>query len=180
MAYTYKRGPVKMGMENYLAKLKWSTFFITSAGLMLALASISPAYAAPPTAVSGSFNFTVTGVTSVTTSDGNTFTSFTFSEILTGDVSGTRTGTGTFITHPDGTLNVRDCGTFVGSILGNSGTANDCANAQGTSASATGQFVDTQGTGGLAGGHAEGFFVGGATGPTTFAGTYSGEFHFGP
>jgi len=166
-------------MVRFQSKMIWTTFLIASAGLLLALASILPAYAAPLTPISGNFVFTVTGVTSDTNSSGNNIVKFTFSETLTGNIAGTRTGTGTQITYPDGSFNVRNCGTFVGTVLEIPGTAHDCATAQGAGNSFNGQFATTKGTGELAGSHVWASFVGGGTGPTTTAGTYSGEFVFG-
>jgi hypothetical protein len=165
-----------MYMEKTQFKLKWSTFLLTSVGLMLAFASVSPAYAARLTPISGNFVFTVTGVISDTVSHGNTIVKYTFSEVLTGSVVGTRTGTGTSITYPDGTVNGHNCGTFVGSVLGFSGTTHDCVTAQGTATSLNVQFLANHGTGELAGTLTEGSAVAVATGPTTSAGTYSGEF----
>jgi hypothetical protein len=146
---------------------------------MLALTSISPANATTPLPVSGTWVNILTSVRSVKTADGNTITSYSFSETFAGDIVGVRTGTGTLITHPDGTANAHNCGTFVGTILGVSGTLYQCVNVQGTLASFTTNYGQNDGTGGLAGGHGEGTAVGGATSPTTFAGTYSGQFDFG-
>ncbi len=169
--------PSLIGEGKYLTKLKWSALYIAGAGLMLALASISPAYATD-SPISGTFAFTAS-TTSVVTSDGNTIISFTFSETFTGSLVGTQTGTGTLIIHPDGTSNASGCGTFAGTILGISGTALRCFSTEGAAGSFTGEFQLTDGTGGLAGGHGEGTVAGVVTGPGTTAGTYSGVFEFG-
>jgi hypothetical protein len=146
---------------------------------MLALTSISPAYAVPPVPVSGSFTFTLTGITSEITHGGSTIVKFTFYEQLTGSIVGTRSGTGIQISQADGAFSVKNCGVFVGKVLGIPGTADDCATLQGFGNSFAGEFATAHGTGGLTGSQVTASFVGASTGPTTTAGTYSGEFVLG-
>lgn len=141
---------------------------------VLAVASASNVLAEEPTPVSGTFSATISPF-ATRSADGNTFIDFTFVEQFQGTISGTRVGTGLLIIHPDGTVNVRDSGLFSGSIDGSSGSAVLSASISGTFASIAANFVVTDGTGGLAGVHVQGTGGGGATGPTTFAGTYSGQ-----
>jgi hypothetical protein len=107
------------------------------------------------------------------TADGNTFIDYTFTESFLGIVDGTRVGSGELVIHADGSFNTINSGTFTGTIAGRSGTAEMSFRISGTFASAGGSYTVTGGTGGLAGVHAEGKNSGSATGPTTFAGTYS-------
>jgi len=141
---------------------------------VLAVAAAPAAYAATSTPASGSFLATISPVGS-RSADGNTFINFTFVETFQGTLTGTRVGSGSLLIHPDGTINVRDSGLFTGSIAGASGTAILSASISGTLASVTGNYVVRDGTDGLAGVHVEGTAAGGATGPATFAGTYSGQ-----
>jgi hypothetical protein len=92
-------------------------------------------------------------------------------------MSGTRVGTGTLVVHPDGTLHVRDTGLFTGTIAGASGTATMTGVATGMFSSFTGRFRVSHGADGLAGVRGGGSFTGSATGPVSFAGTYSGQVH---
>jgi hypothetical protein len=105
--------------------------------------------------------------------DGNTFIDYTFAESTVGIVTGTRIGSGELVVHADGSFNTINTGTFTGTIDGRSGTAEMSFRGSGTFALAGGTYVVTQGTDALAGVHAEGTDSGSATGPTTFAGTYS-------
>jgi hypothetical protein len=141
---------------------------------VLTVALAPAAYAAAATPASGGFVANLSPVGS-RSADGNTFITFTFVETFQGTLAGTRVGSGQLVIHPDGTINVRDSGLFTGSIAGASGTAILSASVSGTFGSVTGNFVVTNGTDGLAGVHAEGTAAGGATGPATFAGTYSGQ-----
>ena len=140
---------------------------------VLALALAPGAYAATQTPASGSFAATISPF-EVRSAGGNTFIGFTFVENFTGTMSGTRVGSGRLAIHPDGSINVRVSGVLTGSIASASGTVLLDASGTGTLASITLNWVVTDGTGGLAGVHAEGTATGGATGPVSFAGTYSG------
>jgi hypothetical protein len=144
-------------------------------GIPIFLAALAPtAYASSPMPLSGAFNATIAPVASHS-ADGNAFISFTFTETFTGTISGTRVGAGTLVVHPDGTLNVRDAGLLTGSISGAPGTATISAVAAGVFGSFTGRFRISEAAGGLMGVHGEGSFTGSATGPVSFAGTYSGQ-----
>ena len=141
---------------------------------VLAVALAPTAIAAEATPASGSFIANLSPVGS-RSADGNTIVTFTFVETFQGTITGVRVGTGRLVIHPDGTITVRDSALFTGSIAGASGTAVLSASVFGTFSSVTANFVVTHGTGGLAGVHVEGTAVGGAVGPASFAGTYSGQ-----
>lgn len=145
-------------------------------GVCLFLAVLAPTvYASTPSRLSGTFNATIAPVAS-RSADGNTFISFTFTEIFTGTISGTRVGAGTLVVHPDGTFNARDAGLLTGTIAGELGTATLAADVTGVfGSSLEARFVVSDGTGGLAGVHADGSAIGSPTGPVSFAGTYSGQ-----
>ena len=115
---------------------------------------------------------------SARTADGNTLIDFTYVESWQGTFDGTRVGSGSLVVHPDGSVNAQASGIFTGTIAGRSGTAVMRSSVTGTFALATAIITVTDGTGGLAGVHAVGTDAGSATGPTSFAATYSGEVHF--
>ena len=140
---------------------------------------VAPAvYADEPGQANGTFTVSFSPV-SVRTADGNTFIDYTFSEDMVGAFAGTRTGMGSVVIHPDGSINTANAGIFTGTIAGASGTVVMRYKGSGTFASTAGRFSVTNGTGGLAGVHAKGSDSGSATGPTSFAGTYSFKVHFG-
>ena len=139
-----------------------------------AVASAPAAYAAAPTPASGTFAATISPV-GARSADSNTFIDFAFVEDFQGTLTGTRVGTGLLVIHPDGTLNFRVSGRFTGSIGGASGTAILTDSGSGTFAALTSNYVVTDGTGRLAGVHVEGSAAGAATGPVSFAGSYSGQ-----
>ena len=151
--------------------------------LMLPLVSaawlgVAPAvYADEPVQGGGTFTISFTPVPE-RTADGNIFIDYTFTETQTGILDGTRVGSGELVIHADGSFNTINSGTFTGTIAGRSGTAEMSFRGSGTFASAGGSYTVTGGTGGLAGVHAEGKDSGSATGPTTFAGTYSFKVNF--
>ena len=144
-------------------------------GIPLFLAVLAPtAYASTSTPVSGAFSATIAPVASRTT-DGITTISFTFKETFIGTMRGTRVGTGMLVVHPDGTLSFRDTGLFTGTIAGSSGSATITGVGAGVFSSFNGRFHVSDGAGGLAGVRGGGSFTGNATGPVSFAGTYSGK-----
>ena len=138
----------------------------------LSLAAAPAVHADEPVQASGTFTISYSP-TSLRAADGNVFFDYTFSEQMLGTLSGTRVGSGSAVIHPDGSLNTSNSGIFTGTIAGASGTAEMSFWGSGTFASAGGSYVVTHGTGGLDGVHAEGKDSGSATGPTSFAGTYS-------
>src|SRR5438477_6241928 len=140
----------------------------------VAVTSAPAAYAAAPTPANGTFAASISPV-GTRSADGNTFISFTFVENFQGTLTGTRAGTGRLVIHPDGTINARVSGLFTGSIAGASGTATLSDSLSGTFSALTADFVVTDGMGGLSGIHVQGIAAGAATGPVTFAGTYSGQ-----
>ena len=158
---------------------RWHVLRLTTLALVSALSlAVPPAvYADEPAQANGTFTFSFSSV-SIRTADGNTFLDYTFSEHMLGAFDGTRTGSGSAVIHPDGSFNTTNSGIFTGTISGASGTAVIRFTGSGTFASAGGSFNVTGGTRGLAGVHAEGTDSGSATGPTSFAGTYSFKVHF--
>ena len=155
-------------------RIRWKTTTLAF-GVCWFLAVLAPnAYASTPSPLNGTFSATIAPVAS-RSADGNTFISFTFNEIFTGTISGTRVGEGTLVVHPDGTFNARDAGLFTGTIGGAPGTATLAGDITGVFGfSLEARFVVSDGAGGLAGVHAEGSAAGSPTGPLSFAGTYSG------
>ena len=151
---------------------------ILAAGLAcLCMGGTSAAAAAP---LSGSGTFQVTFVpTGVQTADGNTFLTFTFVETSTGFLAGTRVGQGSLVIHPDGTLTARTEGLFTGTIGESApGTVNLKGEVSGSFAAATGQVQASDGAGGLTGVLAKFVYSGHATGPTSLAGTLTGQAQF--
>lgn len=145
--------------------------------LALTLAAAPAVYADEP--VNGQGHSTVSLVpVAEHTADGNTFIDYTITETFSGIVEGTRVGAGTLVIHPDGSLNSTNDGIFTGTIAGSSGTAEIHVSVEGTFAGAVANFTVTNGTGGLAGVHAQGTDHGSATGPTSLAGTYSIKVNF--
>jgi hypothetical protein len=158
-------------------RIRWKRLALIF-GIPLVLAALGPtAYASASTPATGTFNNTITPQ-KVTSHDGDTVIAFTFLETITGTLSGSRVGSGVLVIHPDGSLNVHNSGTFTGTIAGRGGTASLHAQAWGTFAAVEGRWWITDGAGGLEGIHARGSLAGSATGPTSFAGTYSGEVEF--
>lgn len=144
---------------------------------VLCLAAAPVAYADEPVVAGGNDTITLTP-TVEHVADGNTFIDYTFVENFVGIATGTRVGSGKLVIHPDGTLNTANDGIFTGTIAGRSGTGVMQFWGSGTFASVAGSFNFEQGTGGLAGVHAEGKVVGSATGPTSFAGADSVKVNF--
>ncbi len=147
-------------------------------GMAAVLGLLGPTVqASTSTETTGAWVITLTPV-AVSFADGNTFIDFTLAETITGTVAGTRVGAGRLVIHPDGTLNAHDEGTFTGTVAGGAvGTGTVLVEASGTFTALTGQVFLSDGAGGLAGVHGDFRIVGGAIGPTTFAGTYTGQVH---
>ena len=157
----------------------WARRFVVALSLSIAAIAVVQvaAFADIPAGEGGTFalGFSPTAVRSA---DGNTFISFTFVENIQGALNGTRTGVGTLVVHPDGTVNARDSGVFVGTIDGASGTAILRVDASGTFSAVNANFTVSDGTDGLAGVHVEGTVAGSATGPTSFGGSYLANIHW--
>lgn len=145
--------------------------------LLLWLAVGQVVYAEEPSQANGTYTVSFSPI-SVRTNGGSTFIEYTFSEHMLGAFDGTRTGSGSLVIHPDGSLDTENSGIFVGTFAGSSGTVVMRYRGSGTFAHAAGRFNVVHGTGGLAGIHAKGTDSGSATGPTSLAGTYSFEVHF--
>jgi hypothetical protein len=156
---------------------RWVRMVTLSMVSVLSLAVAPAVYADESVQASGTFTVSFSPV-SVRTADGNAFIDYTFSEHMLGTFDGTRVGSGWLVIHPDGSLKTANSGVFRGTIAGASGTAIMYYRGSGTFASAGGRFRVTNGTGGLAGIHANGIDSGSATGPTSFAGTYTFTVHF--
>jgi hypothetical protein len=127
---------------------------------------------------SGSFTSTV-DITSVSQADGNTIIAGVETQALTGCFTGTRVASGIQIVHADGTFEAHDTGTFTGTADGRPGTVVISGTSTGSGNSGSGQLAVGQGTGALAGLHAQGTFQPTITAPTTSEGTYAVQFHFG-
>jgi hypothetical protein len=157
-----KRKDTEMTIKRIMAILTASVACLCFGGVV----------AQASTPMSGTDTFTISFVPVVErTADGNTMIDYTFVDHETGIVDGTRIGSGELDIHADGSFNTQNSGIFTGSIAGRSGTAEATFAGPGTFASASGNYTVTNGTGGLAGVHAEGKVSGSATGPTTFVGT---------
>ena len=162
------------GHMNYRRLLsKASLAFATVLWLVLA----PTVYAEETFPASGTEATTLSPV-STRAADGNTFIGFTLAESWQGTFAGTRVGSGSVVIHPDGSIDAQSSGIFTGTIAGRSGTAVMRFHVSGTFAAATVIFTVTDGTGGLAGVHAEGTEVVSATGPLSVAGIYSAVVHF--
>jgi hypothetical protein len=86
---------------------------IAAVAVVLVCFGATGAQASTPVSGNGTSQITITPVGS-RTADGNTFIAFTFLETIAGLYSGTRVGDGSFVLHPDGTVNVSDSGVFTG------------------------------------------------------------------
>lgn len=153
-------GPAPHGMRQ---KMRGSIGAAGAAALLGGTAAILPAvpaWASPPAPVTGTFAVTSVTPTSTRTAGGNTFVTATRTAALAGTFTGATTDTVTLVFHSDGTTSVRGTGTCACTVDGRSGTLSYQFVAAGTfPASASGQYV-AQGSGGLAGLHAQGPFSG--------------------
>jgi hypothetical protein len=165
---------VLFGDMNYRRLLsRASLAFVPVLWLVLA----PTVYAEETVPASGTEATTLSPV-STRAADGNTFIGFTLAESWQGTFAGTRVGSGSVVIHPDGSIDAQSSGIFTGTIAGRSGTAVMRFHVSGTFAAATVIFTVTDGTGGLAGVHAEGTETVSATAPLSVAGTYSAVVHF--
>jgi hypothetical protein len=154
--------------------------FATLAAVSLLLPLLlSPAAANASPLATGGGSFTGTfEITSSTQVDGNTILQGVEVVHLTGLFTGTRIATGFEIIHADGSQEAHDSGTFTGTVDGRAGTVLIAGSSQGTGNTVNGIQQDTQGTGDLAGLHAQGTFQTTMTGLNTVEGTYSVQYHF--
>jgi len=139
---------------------------------------LAPTVYAEQTVPASGTEATTLSPVSTRAADGNTFIGFTLAESWQGTFAGTRVGSGSVVIHPDGSIDAQSSGIFTGTIAGRSGTAVMRFHVSGAFAVATVIFTVTDGTGGLAGVHAEGTEAVSATGPLSVAGTYSAVVHF--
>ena len=147
---------------------------------MLALfAAVPAANATLPRPISGTVFETSAFLTSIRFVDGNIIGTNNFTGVNTGDFNGTFVGTQMFIVHLNGSVEQQGSGTFTGTLFGSAvGTShfsfrNKFSTLDGID---HGRAEDNQGTGGLAGVHAEFTYT------TPFIGAtydvYSGQAHF--
>jgi len=136
--------------------------------------SAVPAWASTGSPASGTFTSVKVTITSTRTDGGNTFVTASRTAALAGTFTGPATEEDTIVFHSDGTTIVHGQGTCACTVDGVSGTFSYRIESSGTfPTSVSGQYVG-QGSGGLAGLHAEGPFSG------NFAAvTYGGQVHFG-
>jgi hypothetical protein len=151
---------------------------VTAGAVVSAIAAVAlvvPGAAANSTVpASGSFALTVTPVKIAPTPQWTAIIG-TVNETLSGTIAGTRTGQIAALVMPDGTFEALDSGPFTGTVAGRTGTALITVPSSGVfGVSVTGRFVLSGGHGGLTGVNATGTLTGQATGPTSYAGTYSG------
>jgi len=141
---------------------------------VVAAAGAVPASATPPTSVTGTFSVVSITTTSTRVADGATFVTAERTSVLSGAFNGTATDTIELTMHSNGTASVRGAGTCVCTVAGRTGTFDYRFNGSGIfPTSASGRYVVGQGTGGLAGRHAEGPFSG------DFAvANLGGQYHF--
>jgi len=120
---------------------------------MLALASMSPAYATPPTSGSGTITTTSYTITSTTYAGGNTIYTATGTFPSTGTFTGTFSDTFRDVVHADGTTSDSASGTFTGTVDGSASGTATCISPASTEPPNTivGIFECGHGTGGLAG-----------------------------
>src|SRR2546427_3193006 len=111
------------------------------------------ASASTRTTASGSFTAGEPSNVQTRSAGGNTFISYDITFSLTGDISGTCSGSETGIFHPDGSLTLQGTCTFNGSVGEKSGMADLRFNGFGTSSSLNGHFMNVNSGGGLAGLH---------------------------
>ena len=165
---------VKTKTTGLVSKAPTAVVTGTIALLMFSLAVAPVAHASTAITGKGTFLLTITSQTVIASG----VVSFTFSELISGDVAGTRVGSGILIVHPDGTFVGVDSGTFTGSVAGISGTAKIPVIASGTfGGSFTATGVLCCGTGLLEGVSGIVSITGAFTSATTLAGTYSGVIH---
>ncbi len=89
--------------------------------LLLLSVLASTAFAAPPTAASGTLTYTSSTFNSIRSAGGNTIIDLSATVSYTGTFTAS-TLHGTLIFHPDGTANFHDVETFTGTVNGVPGT----------------------------------------------------------
>ena len=132
-----------------------------------------PASASPGSPATGTFSPVTMTIISTRTDGGNTFVTANRTAALAGTFAGPTTDTVTIVFHADGTTSARGQGTCACTVGGISGTLSYQFVGSGIfPSSASGKYL-IQGSGGLAGLHAEGPFSG-----TFQTVTYGGQVHF--
>lgn len=136
-----------------------------------------PAGATQPTPGSGAFTLASAVTTGARTADGNLFITQIQTLDDTGVLAGVETDSVSIVFHPDGTFNATADVHFVGMVAGRTGTLEQQYETTGNAVTFQGQLQTLSGTGALANLHGVGSFVGSST---TFAGTYTFQYHFHP
>jgi hypothetical protein len=148
---------------------------------LLLLTTVPAAFALQPPPVKANFTGTITPI-SVTTVNGNVYIVANDVGSFTGGISGTFDCLAHIVEHPDGTKAFHEKCTFSGTVKGGSGLGSAALAFIGTGAgpSFSGISIWTSGTGGLAGIHGLGTFVGSFTSATTAVGSSLTWFLFEP
>ena len=154
-----------------------------------ALSTLPRAEAGPPQPASGGFFPCFTYAGPPRQVGENLIITFNITVTVTGTFTGSFTGTELDIVHRDGSITKQGSAVFTGSVTGRSGTGTLHLSFEGIGNAVTGhenlQVVARQGTGGLAGVHANLTAEGdiGAPNPgcdLSGAGTYTGQILFAP
>ena len=153
---------------------KKAALAVLAAGVAISGLAI-PALATEPTTGDGAFTLASAVTTGSRSADGNLF----ITQIQTYDDTGVLTGVETdlvkIVFHPDGTFNATADVHFVGMVASRTGTLEQQFETTGNAVSFQGQLQTLSGTGALANLHGLGSFVASST---TFAGTYTFQYHF--
>ena len=155
---------------------KKAGFAVLAAGFAVFGLAI-PAGATEPTIGSGAFTLVSAVTTGVRSADGNLFITQIQTYDDTGVLAGVETDLVNIVFHPDGTFNATADVHFAGVVAGRTGTLDQQFETTGNSVTFQGQLQTLSGTGALATLHGVGSFVGSTT---TFAGTYTFQYHFDP
>lgn len=155
----------------------WTRFSSLPIALLVVWTVLAPsASAATRVAVSGSFTQVDFAITDSRTAGDLTFFSFTETDVLDGSLTGTSELTGECIVFPSQEAMCKATETFTGTFDGTAGTLTflDVVRLNLATGTVSGQFVITDGSGGLASVRGIGSFSGAGT-----SGTYSGTLTVG-
>lgn len=135
-----------------------------------------PAAASPPATATGTFALVGEDYTFLRAADGNAFFAGVLSLAYAGDITGSAVDTETFVVHPDGTFNVHGTEVCTSCTIG--GRTGDfkavfVLTGGPSFTQYTGHLTFVCGTGGLAGLHGGGTFIG-----TDAGSTYSYRYQF--
>jgi hypothetical protein len=138
---------------------------------------VTPVGATEPATGTGAFTLASAVTTGGRIADGNLFITQIQTYNDTGVLAGVETDLVNIVFHPDGTFNATADVIFVGTVAGHKGTLEQQFETTGNAVTFQGQLQTLSGTGGLANLHGVGSFVGSSS---TFAGTYTFQYHFDP